>query len=63
MVTPLRVVLFLLVAVVVVALLLLLVVVAVVVVAVAGSGATEPVVGESEHHMQFVVFRRLHNVI
>ena len=29
----------------------------------ATSGATEPIVSESEHHVQFVVFRCLYDVI
>ena len=30
---------------------------------VAASGATEPVVGKGEHHMQFAVFRWLYDVV
>ena len=33
------------------------------VVVIAASGATEPVVGEGENHMQFAVFRWLYDVV
>ena len=46
-----------------VAIIAVLVVIIIVLVTVAGSGATKPVIGEGEHHMQLVVFRRLYDVI
>ena len=33
------------------------------VVAIAASGATDPVVGEGEHHMQYAVFLWLYDVV